>query len=314
MITEEDFAVKLACTNIKLEHPITYGAGPCKILDGPEGVKALAKSASSAVMLGTITYQSRTGNPGNTYYSDENSSFNARGLPNPGVEYCRQHLPEMVEITHQANKALFVSVAGFDECEFAHLSAGMALLGADFVELNLSCPHAHYHGTPRIICFYPDLVEEILRYVSKGLDIFDITANISVKLAYIPDIVLLQEITKVIQDSKIVKAVCAINTLPHALDFDDRGKPLIDAVNLASLGGPAIKSLGLGQVKLLRQFLPEMTIIGCGGINSGKDVLKYLWAGADLVQVTTAFLNEGVKVFDRLLSEFIDEFEKGGKP
>lgn len=89
------------------------------------------------------------------------------------------------------------------------------------------------------------------------------------------------------------------------------GKPLIDSEDgLAALGGPMLKPLALGNVKQLRQILPKrIDVVGCGGITYGKDIRDYLRAGADAVQIATALLKFGPKVFDRLLIEFFESIK-----
>ncbi len=60
------------------------------------------------------------------------------------------------------------------------------------------------------------------------------------------------------------------------------------------LSGPAIRSVGLYAVWEVRRALPGVCIIGAGGIRSGADVLEYIAAGADAVQVGSAtFVDPG---------------------
>lgn len=107
-----------------LEHPIINSAGPrCKTV---EDVQILAGTPIAAIMIGGITWDERSGNPGETYYSSFKEpekvcnarqlgfiSFNSLGLPNRGYEYYKEHLPEMVAIAHRAGKPLMVNVSDF---------------------------------------------------------------------------------------------------------------------------------------------------------------------------------------------------------
>lgn len=311
-----DLSVNLA--GMILEHPVMNAAGTCKMLDGLEGIKELARSSASAVMVGSITLNSREGNSGEVYYSNPLFSLNSLGLPNPGADYYKKHLPEMAATVHDAGKFLFVSVAGFAPSEYAILTRIAVGGGADFVELNLSCPNV-WEGREQkqIACFNPKLVAKILNcvsgeFVGEDGEFVGEDIRLIVKLSPFSDPGLLKEAAAVIAESKLVKAVTAINTFPNAFSFDKTGKPRITpGGGLAGLAGPALKPIGLGQVKQLRDLLPErLQIIGAGGIISGQDIVDYLRAGAVAVQMTTAFMDRGPKVFSELLREFVELKEK----
>lgn len=62
---------------ISLEHPLMNAAGTCKTL---EDVKKLSRSATAAVMVGSITMEPRDGNAGDIYWSEKMFSLNS--LPN----------------------------------------------------------------------------------------------------------------------------------------------------------------------------------------------------------------------------------------
>ena len=53
-------------------------------------------------------------------------------------------------------------------------------------------------------------------------------------------------------------------------------------------------------------------IIGCGGIWTGEDVLRYIWAGAQAVQFYTVAHIEGPKAISRILNELKETMEKEG--
>src|SRR3989344_3127833 len=108
-------------------------AGTCKLL---EDVQRLSRSATSAIMVGSITKEERTGNEGDVYWADSIHSINSLGLPNRGAAYYAAHLPSMVRVAHDEGKPLFVSVAGFSPEEYAHLTEVALKGGADLVELN----------------------------------------------------------------------------------------------------------------------------------------------------------------------------------
>jgi len=302
-----DLSVSIA--GIKLEHPLMNGAGTSKLLEGPEGVRELARSATAAIMVGSITLKPREGNSGEVYWTSDLCSLNSMGLPNPGVSYYQKHLPTMVETAHRAGKFLFVSVAGFSPTEYADLAELAFQRGADLVELNLSCPSVWEKGLQKpIACSDLQLVKEILYHVE---DRVGPKAKIAVKLSPFSSPLLLSKVAQVIGQSKVVKAVTTVNTFPNAFGFDERGKSRISpGEGLAGLGGPAIKPIGIGQVKQLKKILPKnIDIIGVGGITTGRGIADYQRAGAVAVQIATILLDKGPRIFSTLLSEFLDVTE-----
>lgn len=305
---EKDFQVSLA--GLELEHPIFNAAGTCRLIDGTEGVEALANSCVSAIMVGSITVEPREGNKGNVFWTSPDGQFslNSNGLPNKGAEFYKAKLPKMVEIAHEAQKLLFVSVAGFTPEEYALLAEISFGAGADLVELNLSCPNIwHDQEQKRIPCFDPKLTKDIVSAVRVGVDAIR-HAKLAVKLSPFSDPYQMSVIVDAFCYFDVVKAVVMTNTFPNGFSLDEKGNPVITfGEGYGGISGPVLKPFVWGQIKQLRAFLPErVDIIGCGGITTGRDVADFLAAGATAVQVGTAFLNGGVKVFDRILSEYVD--------
>ncbi|TSC68305.1 MAG: dihydroorotate dehydrogenase (fumarate) [Parcubacteria group bacterium Gr01-1014_66] len=72
------------------------------------------------------------------------------------------------------------------------------------------------------------------------------------------------------------------------------------------MGGSALKPIGLGHVKQFRRILSHrIALIGVGGIANGHDVKDYLAAGASAVQVGTAAVNRGYRIYQEIISEYI---------
>ena len=86
-------------------------------------------------------------------------------------------------------------------------------------------------------------------------------------------------------------ALSMINTLV-GMRIDIRtGEPIL-ANRTGGVSGPAILPIGLSFVWRVRQALPDIPIIGIGGIDSGEKALEYLYAGANAVEVGAVALYE----------------------
>ena len=78
-----------------------------------------------------------------------------------------------------------------------------------------------------------------------------------------------------------------VNTLVGlAIDIEKR-EPKI-GFTTGGLSGPAIRPVAVRMVWEVRRALPEVPIFGMGGIETVENVVEFLIAGADAVQVGTA--------------------------
>ena len=95
----------------------------------------------------------------------------------------------------------------------------------------------------------------------------------------------------------------------------DRPENLVSE-NRKQVGGLSGKPLLDKSVKALRELYistdGQIPLIGCGGIASGKDALKFAGAGASLVQLYTSLGYEGVGLPRRIKDEIAQELKSQG--
>lgn len=287
---------------VALEHPLLNAAGTAKSVDD---VRELARSAVSAVTVGSITVAARSGNAGEVYAPREGYAINALGMPNRGLEHYREALSEMAELTRAAGKPLIVSVAGFSPEEYGQLAGAAAASGADLVELNLGCPNVWNDGSQhRIASFDPDLVARSVAAAAAA--VVGTGVGLGAKLSPLGDPLLLADVAAVLAESP-VRFVVSCNTFPNGLVLREDGRPAID-VGYGGVSGPAMKPIALGQISQLRTLLPDrIDLVGAGGVRSGADIHDLLQAGAAAVGVATAFWNaeEDPRVFGDLLADWV---------
>ncbi|KAK9241058.1 Dihydroorotate dehydrogenase-domain-containing protein [Lipomyces kononenkoae] len=79
---------------------------------------------------------------------------------------------------------------------------------------------------------------------------------------------------------------------------------------IGGLSGPPVKELSLNTLRTLRKYIgPSFTLIGCGGISTGKDAVEFARAGATFVQVLTGFAYDGPGMPSRLRVEIKKELD-----
>ena len=120
------------------------------------------------------------------------------------------------------------------------------------------------------------------------------TAKLTKALRSLTDKLLIMKLSPNVSDIvSIAKAaenggadmVSAINTVVGmGIDIYSK-KPKVHTI-FGGLSGPAIKPVGIANVYKIYRAV-SIPIIGLGGISKAEDVIEYILAGADLVQIGT---------------------------
>ena len=117
-----------------------------------------------------------------------------------------------------------------------------------------------------------------------------------------PNVTRIQDIAKAAENGG-ADCVSAINTVVGMGVNVKTRKSKINTV-FGGLSGPAIKPIALANVHKIYQSI-SIPIIGLGGIKSAADIIEFILAGADLVQIGTLNYKEpGIGV--RLAFELAD--------
>ena len=233
--------------------------------------------------MGAVTTKSVSpvpweGNPGPRTTESPSGTVNSVGLQNPGVDhYLVDELPKL----KKEGATVITNVAGHCDDDYAEVVAKLADCPADMLEINVSCPNVTHGGMS--VGTDPMALNRLitrLRHITSKPLIVKLTPNVT-------DIV---SIAKAAVDGG-ADALSMINTLV-GMRIDIRtGEPIL-ANRTGGVSGPAVLPVGLSFVWRVRQALPDIPIIGIGGIDSGEKALEYLYAGANAVEVGAAALYE----------------------
>jgi dihydroorotate dehydrogenase (NAD+) catalytic subunit len=232
-----------------------------------------------AVVSKGLSPRPRIGNPPPRIVETAAGMINAIGLQNIGAEaFCRDALPEL------RRRAAVVVVNVFGERMEEYLEVIHRCEQADGIaayELNVSCPNVVAGGME--FGHDPAQLERLTALCRQA------TARpLWVKLSpNAPDLVG----TGRAAVAGGADALTLINTLrAMAIDADLR-RPVL-ATRCGGLSGPAIKPIALRMVWEVHRALPEVPLVGIGGIETGRDVAEFLLAGASAVQVGTAIFRD----------------------
>lgn len=108
--------------------------------------------------------------------------------------------------------------------------------------------------------------------------------------------------------------VAAINSLGPTLGIDlaTRSVAWGNPQGEVWTSGPVIKPLALALVRRIKDAEPGCVVIGTGGVQSAEDVLEFLLAGADAVQMLSAALLKGKDLYAKILAALPATLEKFG--
>ncbi|GIW88018.1 MAG: dihydroorotate dehydrogenase [Isosphaeraceae bacterium] len=222
----------------------------------------------------TITPRPRAGNPTPRTVETPCGLLNAIGLDNDGIDhFIAHHLPYLRTI----RTAVIANIAGEDEDQFVAMAERLsAEPGLAALELNISCPNVT-HGLD--LGVDPTIVRRLVGRVRRASDL-----PIIAKLT--PNVTDVTVIAAAAAEGG-ADAVSLVNTF-KGMAVDWRRRRPILANDIGGLSGPAIKPLALRMVWEVQRALPNLPIIGIGGIWTADDAMEFLVAGASAIQVGTA--------------------------
>jgi dihydroorotate dehydrogenase (NAD+) catalytic subunit len=251
-----------------------------------ESMHRVIKGGAGAVVTKSVGLQPRAGYANPTVVQAKSGLINAMGLPNPGINDYTEEIKYTKALFHAP---LIVSVFGYTAEEYATVAKKAAEAGADALELNVSCPHVKQTGSE--IGQNPNLLTDVVRTVKASVKV-----PVFVKLSpNVTDIVhLASSAAKAGAD-----ALTAVNTLRAIAIDTETTKPILSNIK-GGLSGPAMKPVALRCVYDIREKLPEIPIIACGGISNWQDAVEFFLAGANAFQVGTAIAFESPEIFEAI--------------
>jgi dihydroorotate dehydrogenase (NAD+) catalytic subunit len=255
---------------------ILNASGCLDALTAPDVARSL-----DAFVTKTVTPLPRAGNAPVRIAETDVGMLNSIGLANPGIDrFLSEHLPRLTEL----DVPLWVSVGGFAASEYAR---SCELLGdrdeIDVLELNLSCPNVDEA---------PESAAEIVLAcrAATGKPLY---AKLSPPSRDVAETARAVEATG-------ADGLSLVNTI-RGLALDDRTlKPRLGR-GAGGLSGPALKPIALAAVHACYRAT-DLPIVGMGGVQTGRDVLDLLAAGAGAVALGTVLFSDP-SAADRIRSE-----------
>lgn len=238
-------------------------------------------TAIGAVVTKSIMLKPRSGRPTPRMAETPSGMLNSIGLQGPGIdEFIEKDLSWLMN----RGARVVVSIAGETVEEYGKLASRLRPIeGISAIEVNISCPNVDDRG--QVFACRTDSASAVIQAVRRNSDG---RTPIFAKLS--PDVTSIVEIA----DSVIragAQGLTLINTLLGMVIDTNTMRPALAGIT-GGLSGPAIRPVAVRAVWQVREFFPEVPILGVGGIRSGKDALEFILAGANAVSVGTSVFHD----------------------
>jgi dihydroorotate dehydrogenase (NAD+) catalytic subunit len=266
------------CGPLELANPVLAASGTFGYGDSFERFWPL--SLLGGFVTKTLFVAPRDGNPAPRVAETSAGMLNSIGLANVGWEaFVRDKAPRVNAL--RGASRMIVNVAGNSPEEFGEIAARVEadrdVVRCDAVEVNVSCPNVKEGGT-NIGCHIGQFRDAVGRVRAAT------TLPIFVKLS--PNVADVVPFARCAAEEG-AEGVSLVNTL-YGMQIDTERRAPVLGTGSGGLSGPAILPVGVHWVFKVRAALPDLPILGIGGIATWRDALQYLMAGAQAVQVGTA--------------------------
>ncbi|MDD6432385.1 MAG: dihydroorotate dehydrogenase [Lactobacillaceae bacterium] len=277
MNDEQRLAVELP--GLSLKNPVIAASGTCGY--GQEIAKNYDLNRLGSLVMKSTTLHPRSGNPRPRVCHTSAGWLNANGLQNVGVQRVVDEKIPWLQVNYP-KLPVIASVAGFSNDEYVEVTDKLTVGGGiNALELNVSCPNVKHGGLA--MGTDPDVLEQLVKQVvaaAHGIPVY-------VKLT--PNVTNIVPLAQAAERGG-ANGLVMINTLTGlSIDLKTR-RPVLANVT-GGLSGPALKPMALRMIHQVRS-ISKIPIIGVGGIERAEDVLEFMMAGANAVEVGAASFHD----------------------
>ena len=228
------------------------------------------------IVTKSVMLQPRSGRATPRMAETPSGMLNSIGLQGPGIE---DFLAHDLAWLRQRGARTVISIAGGAVEEYSELARRIRNeSGFMAVEVNISCPNVADRGQVFACDARPAsaVISAVRRIIPSDVPIL---AKLS------PDVTDIVSIARAVVDAG-ADGLSMINTLLGMVIDTDRMRPALAGVT-GGLSGPAIRPVAVRAIWQVHQAMPQVPILGMGGIRTGRDALEFLLAGASAVSVGT---------------------------
>jgi dihydroorotate dehydrogenase (NAD+) catalytic subunit len=147
------------------------------------------------------------------------------------------------------------------------------------VEVNISCPNVENRGM--VFAADCDTAARVIEGVRKVIG-----GEIPILAKLTPDVTSIVDVARSVANAG-ADGVALINTVLGMVINLETMKPHLGG-KTGGLSGPAIRPIAVRAIYQVHEALPDLPILGMGGVATGRDALELILAGASGISVGTA--------------------------
>jgi dihydroorotate dehydrogenase (NAD+) catalytic subunit len=272
-----DMRARLA--SVELPNPVTTASG-CGGA-GRELAQFFDLTEIGAVVTKSVMLAPRSGRPTPRLAETPSGMLNSIGLQGPGIDRFVEH--DLTWLRERGARAV-VSIAGGSVEDYTALARRLRdASGVTAVEVNISCPNVENRGL--VFACDPAAAAAVVSAVRRNTD---------------PQVPVFAKLSPDVTDVVVVARACVeagadglsmINTLLGMAIDPTTMRPTLAGLT-GGLSGPAVRPVAVRCVWQVHAALPDVPIIGMGGVRSGLDALELVLAGASAVSVGTVVFHD----------------------
>ena len=261
--------------SLTFPNPVLTAAGTAG--HGAELASYVDLASLGAVVVKSLKAEAWPGNPAPRVHQVAAGMINSVGLQGPGVAaWLEDELPRLLASGARVVASIWGTSVG--EYEAAATLLGSAPPGVVAVEVNLSCPNTH--AGREMFAHDPSATEQVMAATAAC------ARPRWAKLS--PNVTDLVPIAEAAVRGG-AEAVTLVNTvMGMAVDVATRTYRLGSARRGGGVSGAAIHPVAVRAVHDVHAALPDLPIVGVGGVTDGETAAELLLVGASAVQVGTA--------------------------
>ena len=275
METNYTFDFSTALADRRIPNPILTASGTAG--SGKELSQFFPLSDIGAVVTKSIMLKPRSGRATPRMAETPCGMLNSIGLQGPGIDiFLENDIPWLVS----QGARIIVSIAGETVEDYAVLARKLrAVPGITALEVNISCPNVENRG--QVFACNPTTAREAISAVRRNIG-----GELPIFAKLSPDVTDIVSIATEVVDAG-ADGLALINTILGMVIDTNTMFPRLSQ-KTGGLSGPAIRPVAVRAIYQVHAALPNVPIIGMGGVASGRDAFELVLAGASAISVGTA--------------------------
>ena len=289
--------LKTNLSGVSLDNPFVLASG---ILGTSASILARAANlGAGAVTCKSVSVEARSGHKNPICFDWGGGLLNAVGLPGSGAA---KNAELISDYKKETKTPIIGSFFASTPEEFASVAETILKGKPDMMEVNISCPNVRDEFGIPFAASIPDAMA-VVKAIRPVCNV-----PLFVKLA--PNVPNIAQIAKAVVEAG-ADGITAINTVPGMVIDVESGRPILTN-KMGGLSGAAIRPIAVQCIYAIRSALPDIPIIGTGGVVCGRDAAELIMAGATAVGIGSAVYYRGVEAFELIAQELTKFMQEKG--